>query len=287
MWGYGQCLETISGIVNELNNLFSMLIEMLTNDSLLQSATSSVPNLVSAIKATSITLCVMFFLIDFFTKTLHLQWVTWENVMMLFIKMVVAKVCVDNAEFFTTMIYTGFNSFVNAISGTITQYSFIDTSDLNKVCQYFVSGTQASYIMNDTDAGFLNFQPLILNMQISIQGLIMKIVMIIANVIVIARLFELTVYTLIAPVPLSTFACDGLADIGKSFLKSYAAVTLQSIVLAIMFIAYVAVNNALIAGRIGSFNLTLDGVLGLITTLTLGIGVMSSGAWAKRIVGSM
>ena len=107
-----------------------------------------------------------------------------------------------------------------------------------------------------------------------------------SELVVIARLFELTVYTMIAPVPLSTFACDGLSDIGKGFLKSYAAVTLQSIVLAIMFIAYAAVNNALIAGRIGSYNLALDGIMGLITTLTLGIGVMSSGAWAKRIVGS-
>ena len=51
---------------------------------------------------------------------------------------------------------------------------------------------------------------------------------------------------MIAPVPLSTFACDGLSDIGKGFLKSYAAVTLQSIVLAIMFIAYAAVNLSLI-----------------------------------------
>ena len=81
MWGYGQCLDTIKGIVMELNSLFSMLIELLTNDSLLQSATNTVPDLVSAIKATSLTLCVMFFLIDFFTKTLHFQWVTWENVM--------------------------------------------------------------------------------------------------------------------------------------------------------------------------------------------------------------
>ena len=286
MWGYGQCLDTIKGIVMELNSLFSMLIELLTNDSLLQSATSTVPDLVSAIKATSLTLCVMFFLIDFFTKTLHFQWVTWENVMMLVLKMVVAKVCVDNSEFFTTVIYNGFNSFVNEISGTITQYSFIDTSDWQVAAQYFVSSSQASQIINNTDAGFLNFQPLILNMQISIQGLIMKIIMIIANVVVIARLFELTVYTMIAPVPLSTFACDGLSDIGKGFLKSYAAVTLQSIVLAIMFIAYAAVNNALIADRIGSYNLALDGIMGLITTLTLGIGVMSSGAWAKRIVGS-
>lgn len=287
MWGYGQCLDTIKGIVAELNSLFAMLIDLMTNDSIFQSATSSVPNLVSIIKGTSITLCVMFFLIDFFTKTLHLQWVTWENVMMLFLKMVVAKVCVENAEFFTTMLYNGFNSFVTAISGTIMQYSFIDTSDWNTVCQYFVSSSQASQIMNNTDAGFLNFQPLLLNMQISIQGLIMKVVMIVANVIVVARLFELTIYTIVAPVPLSTFACDSLADVGKSFLKSYVAVTLQSIVLAIMFIAYSAVNNALIAGNIGSNNLAIGGILGLITTLTLGIGVMSSGAWAKRIVGSM
>lgn len=229
MWGYGQCLDTIKGIVMELNSLFSMLIELLTNDNLLQSATSTVPDLVSAIKATSLTLCVMFFLIDFFTKTLHFQWVTWENVMMLFLKMVVAKVCVDNSEFFTTVIYNGFNSFVNEISGTITQYSFIDTSDWQVAAQYFVSSSQASQIINNTDAGFLNFQPLILNMQISIQGLIMKIIMIIANVVVIARLFELTVYTMIAPVPLSTFACDGLSDIGKGFLNSATNRTAQPV----------------------------------------------------------
>ena len=211
---------------------------------------------------------------------------TWENVVMLFIKLVVAKVCVDNAELFTTMLYRGFNSFINAISGTITQYSFISGDDMTKA-QYFVSASQASQIVNNVDAGFLNFQPILLNLQISIQGLIMKIIMILANVVVIARLFELTVYTLIAPVPLSTFACEGLSDVGKGFLKSYAAVSLQAIVLAIMFVAYSAVNTALISGRIGSTNLTLSGIMGLVTTLTLAMGVMQSGAWSKKICGAM
>lgn len=266
--------------------MFSMLIELLTNDSLLQTATTSLPNLVSAIKATAITLCVMFFLIDFFTKSLHLQWVTWENVLMLFLKLVAAKVCVDNAELFTTILYRGFNSFINAISGTITQYCFIDGDDMTKA-QYFVSASQASQIVNNYDAGFLNFQPMLLNLQISIQGLIMKIIMVLANVVVIARLFELTVYTLIAPVPLSTFACEGLSDVGKGFLKSYAAVSLQAIVLAIMFVAYSAVNTALVSGRIGSTNLTLNGVMGLVTTLTLAMGVMQSGSWSKKICGAM
>ncbi len=286
MWGYGQCLGNIKSIVREVNTMFSMLIELLTNDGLLTTATSSLPNLVDAIKGTAITLCVMFFLIDFFSKTLHLQWVTWENVLMLCIKMVVAKVCVDNAELFTTMLYKGFNGFIGAISGTVTQYSFISGDNYTKA-QYFVSASDAYMIINDTDAGFLNFQPMLLNLQISIQGLIMKIIMILANVVVIARLFELTVYTLIAPVPLSTFACEGLSEVGKGFLKSYAAVSLQAIVLAIMFVAYASVNNALISGNIGSTNLTLDGIMGLITTLTLGMGVMQSGAWSKRICGAM
>lgn len=279
-------MDNIKNIILELNTMFSMLIELLTNDSLLQTATASVPSLISAIKATALTLCVMFFVIDFFTKSLHLQWVTWENVLMLFIKLIVAKVCVDNAELFTTMLYRGFNGFVNAISGTITQYSFISGDDMTKA-QFFVSASDASLIVNDVDAGFLNFQPLLLNLQISIQGLIMKIIMIIANVVVIARLFELTVYTLVAPVPLSTFACDNLSDVGKGFLKSYAAVSIQAIVLAIMFIAYSAVNTALISGHIGSTNLQLNGIMGLVTTLTLAMGVMQSGAWSKKICGAM
>ncbi len=286
MWGYGQCMDNIRSIVTELNTMYSMLIELLTNNGLLTTATTSLPNLVSAIKATALTLCVMFFLIDFFTKTLHLQWVTWENVLMLFIKMVFAKVCVDNSELFTTMIYKGFNGFIETLSGAVSQYRFISGDDMTKA-QYFVSASDAYLIVNNVDAGFLNFMPLLMNLQISIQGLIMKIVMILANVVVIARLFELTVYTMIAPVPLSTFACDGLSDVGKGFLKSYAAVSLQAIVLAIMFLSYSAVNNALISGRIGSTNLTLNGIMGLITTLTLAMGVMQSGAWSKRICGAM
>ena len=286
MWRYGQCLDNIKNIITELNTMYSMIIELLTNDGLLTNAATALPNLVAAIKAMALTLCVMFFLIDFFSKSLHLQWITWENVMMLFIKLIVAKVCVENAELFTTMLYKGFNGFIGAISGSITQYQFISGDDMTKA-QYFVSASQAQMIIDNEKAGFLNFQPLLLNLQITIQGLIMKIIMILANVVVIARLFELTVYTMIAPVPLSTFACEGLQDVGKGFLKSYAAVSLQAVVLAIMFIAYASVNTVLISGHIGAYNLSMSGIMGFVTTLTLGIGVMQSGAWAKKICGAM
>lgn len=295
MWSYGQCADTIVGIVREINLLFSMLVDFLTNDSVYQSTIKAVPDLVSAIKGTAIVLCTMFFLVDFFTKTLHLQWVTWENVMMLMLKLIVAKVCVDNAEFFTTSLYNGFNSFVNVIAGSRLKNQLIEVVDghYERVYTYFVSETQASYIINNTanggyfNSGFMNFAPMILNLQISIQGLAMKVIMIIANVVVIARLFELAVYTMVAPIPLSTFACDGLSDVGKGFLKSYAAVCLQSLVLAIMFIAYTAINDALIVYKVQDENLALNGILGLVMTLTLGISVLSSGAWSKKICGAM
>ena len=329
MWSYGQCMDNINQLIRELNSMYAMIIEFLTDDTLLQTATSTVPDLVDAIKGTSLTLCVMFFLINFFSKTLNLQWVTWENVMMLIIKCFLAKICVDNAEFFTTMIYRGFNSFVNAV-GDFSQnglfiirndgfsfaipekpewdgdnwaesalqgfiYDMLQKADYRDVnaAQYFVSLPDAILCASNYDAGFLNFSPIILNIFITIEGLIMKIIMILANVMVISRLFELTVYTLVAPIPLSTLACDGLSDVGKGFLKSYAAVTLQSLIIAIMFIAYSAVNNVLfkmaqqgVSPDLTTQSFALDGWIGLITTITLGIGVMSSGTWAKRICGA-
>ena len=317
MWSYQQCMDSINQIIRELNSMYKLIIDLLTNDTLLQTATSSVPNLIEVIKGTALTLCVMFFLINFISKSLNLQWVTWENVMLLIIKCLLAKLCVENAEFITTLIYKGFNSFVNTI-GDLSQNGFIvieegivpsvpepptdnlweyavwqrmqeiaQNADAKEIAaaQYFVSYNDAVLCSAGYDAGFLNFSPIILNIFIFVQGLIMKIIMILANVMVISRLFELTVYTLVAPIPLSTLVCDGLSDIGKGFLKSYAAVTLQSLIIAIMFIAYSTVNNALL--NFASQSGAMDGWFGLITSITLGIGVMSSSAWAKRICGAM
>ena len=333
MWSYGQCMDNINQIISEINAMYKLIINLLTNDTLLQTATGAVPTLVEAIKGTSLTLCVMFFLINFFSKTLNLQWVTWENVMMLVLKCILAKVCVENAEFFTTVIYRGFNSFVSAVGdfssnglfvtdgiaipipefpsfeewcqvfhwegwegNTQSLYESLKTqyeqqmqnvsSTSISAAQYFVSAEDALKCASGYDAGFLNFSPIILNIFITIEGLIMKIIMILANVMVISRLFELTVYTLVAPIPLSTLACDGLSDVGKGFLKSYAAVTLQSLIIAIMFIAYGTVNSALFTLAAQNAEIPLNGWIGLITTITLGIGVMSSGSWAKRICGA-
>lgn len=289
MTNYDQCQATIKGIVNQINLMMSAIIELLGDNSLIANISSDnrLSNLISAIQGTALILCTLFFLLDFFSKSLHLQWVTWENVLMLFLKLFAAKVCVENSVWITDCIYKGLTSMVDTISGSsgfyVTSIIKDPDADWKTTSLLFVTQNEADQIWGHVDAGFLNFQPVLLNMRIQIQGIIMQIIMAIANVIVLGRLFEIIVYTLIAPVPLSTLSCDGLTDVGKGFLKSFAAVSIQAIVLVIMFVAYSSVitlltDNSSIMG---------SGFGGIILTLTLGLGVMQSGQWAKRICGAM
>lgn len=52
------------------------------------------------------------------------------------------------------------------------------------------------------------------------------------------RFFKLYLYTAIAPVPLSSFAGEPSSNIGKSFLKSYAAVCLEGAIIVLACIIF-------------------------------------------------
>ncbi len=263
-----------------LNKAYEMIIKTLCNSSYLDTilASDSLSSLLDAIKGTAIVLCTIFFLIDFFSKSLHLQWVTWENVLMLFLKLTVAKVCVDNAEWITTTIYNGFCSLGSSITESDLTASFLP--DVPELYSYFLTDAEVEKLGNVSF--FLNLDSLMMATKVNIIGWIMMIVLILSNVVIIGRMFELSVYTLIAPIPLATLACEGLQDVGKNFLKSYAAVCIQALVLIIMFLAY----NALCSLLIPMFNI-IEGWRAIIMCLVLGLSVMQSGQWAKRIVGSM
>lgn len=52
------------------------------------------------------------------------------------------------------------------------------------------------------------------------------------------QVFKLYIYTAIAPVPLSTFAGEPSQRVGKSFIKSYAAVCLEGAVIVLACIIF-------------------------------------------------
>ena len=71
-----------------------------------------------------------------------------------------------------------------------------------------------------------------------IGGLVVTILSFIMIMTVYGRFFKLYLYTALAPVPLSTFAGEPTQSIGKSFLKSYAAVCLEGVIIVLSCIIF-------------------------------------------------
>ena len=53
-----------------------------------------------------------------------------------------------------------------------------------------------------------------------------------------SRIFKIFMYTAVAPIPLASFAGEGTSQVGRQFLKSYAGVCLQGVVIILACIVY-------------------------------------------------
>lgn len=71
-----------------------------------------------------------------------------------------------------------------------------------------------------------------------IGGLFITVLAFIMILTVYGRFFKLYIYTAIAPVPLSTFAGEPSQSVGKSFVKSYAAVCLEGAIIVLACIIF-------------------------------------------------
>ena len=71
-----------------------------------------------------------------------------------------------------------------------------------------------------------------------IGGLIVTVLAFVMIMTVYGRFFKLYLYTALAPVPLSTFAGEPTSHVGKSFIKSYAALCLESAIIVLSCIIF-------------------------------------------------
>ena len=104
-----------------------------------------------------------------------------------------------------------------------------------------IGGAQATVLPQEVitaceDTGFWKSIPLwVVTLIGSLFVWVLAFVMILT---VYGRFFKLYMYTAIAPVPLSTFAGEPSQNVGKSFLKSYAAVCLEGAVIVLACIIF-------------------------------------------------
>ena len=71
-----------------------------------------------------------------------------------------------------------------------------------------------------------------------IGGLFIWVLSFVMILSVYGRFFKLYMYTAIAPIPLSTFAGEPTQNVGRSFLKSYAAVCLEGAIIVLACIIF-------------------------------------------------
>ena len=71
-----------------------------------------------------------------------------------------------------------------------------------------------------------------------IGGLFITVLSVVMIMTVYGRFFKLYLYTAIAPVPLSTFAGEPSQNVGKSFIKSYAAVCLEGAIIVLACVIF-------------------------------------------------
>ncbi len=298
-------IDTIKGETAGINNMSYGISLIMKHNEIYDSLIGAIPEeMKSAIKGIALSLVVLFFLIDFIHRSMDLKWVTWENVMMFFAKLVLAKVFVDNAEWLMSCIFNGFNSLTNYTSDP-NALQLIPTSDPVETYKYFLGSTDVAKLIDKPHIGIFDFTPVGLWLLTILQSFIMKAILTVTLIIVLARFMELAIYTIAAPIPLSTLGCDGLQDIGKSYLKSYAACCIHAMVILVIFASYGALNTA-INGITEHLEVTIPivnqkfsvdvnpfqafgitGFMGLIKTFILGASVMKSEQWAKRICGAM
>lgn len=266
-----------------------------------------VDNCVDLVQGTALTLVSLFFVIDFFSKTINLEWVKWENVIMLFAKLFVSKAIIDNAPALMTVVYDVFSGIQQTLNSTlVSEYAFeyngvsftgnsllpmanmdvkVDVSDpaWAQLCDMFLGGSAQWQGYLDDDMNLLGMKSFVSVMQLTPTFLILQLVMIVCQVTVLGRVFELMVYTIIAPLPLSTFTITAVSDVGKTFVKSYVAVCLQASMLIIMFAAFSQLQTP-----IQNFVSTMPGygsTLSILLAAVLGLGCIKSGSWANKICG--
>ncbi len=245
-----------------INFTFDNAIKALTI-SPFDSSITIIDTAMTAVEGVALVLVSMFFAIQLCNDAMLLKIQSYEQVFKLFFKFILAKVIVQNAKGLMGIIYNGFNAVASGLGEA--NYGFLSSFNTDAI------------LKQPDDAGFMNLNYLVKYLETMPTFLILMGACWVINLILIGRLFEIIVYTVISPIPLATFAGEGWHDSAKAFVKSYAAVCLQGLVVIVMFYAFSQMTELL--GGTDSMGIT-------ITALALALGVAKSGQWARQAVGA-
>ncbi len=186
---------------------------------------SVITNINSAVQAIALGLLVLFFVVGMVKTCGSFADVKKpEHAVKLFVRFILAKAAVTHGMELMSAIFTIIQ---NTIS-TIMVASGIGTSTMTSLPDEMITTIE--------NCGFWESIPL---WAVTLIGsLFITVLSFIMIMTVYGRFFKLYIYTAIAPVPLSTFAGEPSQNVGKTFIKSYAAVCLEGAVIVLACVIF-------------------------------------------------
>ena len=182
-------------------------------------------NVHDAVRAIGLALLVLFFVVGVMRTCGSFAEVKKpEHVLKLFIRFALAKGVVT----YGLEVMLALFEIVQGLVSTIMNASGLGASQELVLPQEIVTAVE--------DCGF--FESIPLWAVTLIGGLFITVLSFLMILTVYGRFFRLYLYTAIAPVPLSTFAGEPTQNVGKSFIKSYAAACLEGAIIVLACIIF-------------------------------------------------
>ncbi len=184
-----------------------------------------IKDIYGGMQAVGLALLVLFFVIGVVRTCSSLSDIKKpEHALKLFIRFAIAKIIITYGMDLMLAIFK------------ITQGVVSKIMNIANISGSTTSVLPSSIVEAIDDVGFWSSIPL---WAISlIGGLIITVLSFIMIMTVYGRFFKLYLYTAIAPIPLSTFAGEPTQQVGRSFLKSYAAVCLEGAIIILSCIIF-------------------------------------------------
>lgn len=201
-------------------------------------ATTSMGTAINVFEAAGTALLTLFFAMEAFTYCANIDFHGGiEGAIRIAMKLVVSALIVQNVD-----------NIVGAVSGLLKQ-----TVDFSSAFSNISSSFAAAATANTIDPGTLDINYICMSFILLILIILMFVMYSLIVISMLGVVFETAILTAISPVALSTLVNSQARSTGISFIKNFAAVSMQWGVLAICFEAFNAISN----------NLTLDFASGL------------------------
>ena len=221
-------VQNLENALNSWNEKMSEIWQLVTQspeDFKGGSIWSVIVNIHDAVKAIGLALLVLFFVVGVMkTCGSFAELKKPEHAIKLFVRFAIAKGVVTYGLELMMALF----KIVQGLISTIMNASGLGTADQTVLPAEMVTAIE--------NCGFFESVPL---WAVTLIGsLVITVLSFIMIMSVYGRFFKLYLYTALAPVPLSTFAGEPTQNVGKSFIKSYAAVCLEGAVIILACVIF-------------------------------------------------